>query len=59
MIIALARYHHATATDMLREVGLFQRQEMMLMQLSKQNNQSQNAIGKALDINHSTVDKSV
>ncbi|WP_342514659.1 MarR family transcriptional regulator [Sporosarcina sp. FSL K6-1522] len=58
-IIALARYHRSTATDLLRETGLFPGQEMMLMQLWKKDNQSQNAIGKALGINHSTVAKSV
>lgn len=58
-IIALARYHRSTATDLLRKVGLFPGQEMMLMQLWQKDNQSQNALGKLLGINHSTVAKSV
>ncbi|MEK4424651.1 MarR family winged helix-turn-helix transcriptional regulator [Solibacillus sp. FSL K6-1523] len=58
-IISLARLHRATATDLLRKVGLFPGQEMMLMQLWKEDNQSQNALCKSLGINHSTVAKSV
>lgn len=58
-IIALARYHRSTATDLLRKTGLFPGQEMMLMQLWQKDNQSQKAISKALGINHSTVAKSV
>lgn len=58
-IIALARYHRSTATDLVRKVGLFPGQEMLLMQLWQQDNQSQNMLGKALGINHSTVAKSV
>lgn len=40
-IVALARSHRALAAQLLREIGLFVGQELMLMQLWYQDHQSQ------------------
>lgn len=58
-IFALARSHRALAGQMLREVGLFTGQEIILMQLWNQDNQSQKCLGRALRLDHSTIAKSV
>ncbi|WP_176585573.1 MarR family winged helix-turn-helix transcriptional regulator [Priestia megaterium] len=58
-IFALARSHRALAGQMLREVGLFTGQEIILMQLWNQDNQSQRCLGQALRLDHSTIAKSV
>lgn len=58
-IFALARSHRALAANLLREMGLFPGQEIMLMQLWQKDNQSQNSLGKTLCLDHSTVAKSV
>jgi len=44
---------------LLRAIGLFPGQELMLMQLWKKDNQSQNSLGKLFRHDHSTVAKSV
>ncbi|OWR33215.1 MarR family transcriptional regulator [Saccharibacillus sp. O23] len=44
---------------MLREIGLFAGQEILLFQLWDRDGQSQNSIGRALRLDHSTVAKSV
>ncbi|ANF98927.1 MarR family transcriptional regulator [Paenibacillus bovis] len=44
---------------MLREIGLFPGQEILLFQLWDQDAQSQNSLGRALRLDHSTVAKSV
>jgi DNA-binding MarR family transcriptional regulator len=58
-MFALARSHRALAAQLLREVGLFVGQEIMLMQLWEQDGQSQNCLGHTLRLDHSTVAKSV
>ncbi|SFL92698.1 DNA-binding transcriptional regulator, MarR family [Gracilibacillus orientalis] len=58
-IFALARSHRALAGQMLREVGLFAGQEILLMQLWDQDGQSQNCLGRTLRLDHSTIAKSV
>lgn len=58
-IFALARSHRALAGQMLREVGLFAGQEILLMQLWDQDGQSQNCLGRTLRLDHSTIAKTV
>lgn len=58
-IFALARSHRALAGKMLREIGLFAGQEILLMQLWDQDGQSQNCLGRTLGVDHSTVAKTV
>lgn len=58
-IFALSRSHRALAAQMLRKVGLFVGQEIMLMQLWDRDGQSQNCLGQTLRLDHSTVAKSV
>jgi DNA-binding MarR family transcriptional regulator len=58
-VFALARSHRALAAQLLRELGLFVGQEIMLMQLWVQDGQSQCGLGHTLRLDHSTVAKSV
>ncbi|WP_143536043.1 MarR family winged helix-turn-helix transcriptional regulator [Saccharibacillus sp. O23] len=58
-VFALGRSHRALAAQMLREIGLFAGQEILLFQLWDRDGQSQNSIGRALRLDHSTVAKSV
>ena len=58
-IIELVRLHKAMATELLRDIGLYPGQELLLMELWHTDHQSQNSLGKSLGINHSTVTKSV
>ncbi|MBV7509534.1 MarR family transcriptional regulator [Bacillus sp. sid0103] len=58
-IIELVRFHRTMASDLLREIGLFPGQELLLMQLWHTDNQSQKSLGNSLGINHTTVTKSV
>ncbi|WP_429313944.1 MarR family winged helix-turn-helix transcriptional regulator [Paenibacillus mucilaginosus] len=55
----LARAHRGLAAQMLREIGLFAGQEIMLMQLWDQDSQSQQSLGRLIGLDHSTVAKSV
>ncbi|WP_260986538.1 MarR family winged helix-turn-helix transcriptional regulator [Paenibacillus xylanexedens] len=58
-ILAIMRSHRAVAASLLREIGLFPGQELMLMQLWEEDHQSQISLGKILRLDHSTVAKSV
>ncbi|MDQ0191685.1 MarR family winged helix-turn-helix transcriptional regulator [Paenibacillus wynnii] len=58
-IFALARSHRGLATQLLREVGLFAGQEIMLLQLWDKDNQPQHCLGRTLRLDHSTVAKTV
>jgi DNA-binding MarR family transcriptional regulator len=58
-IFAMARSHRALASQMLRSVGLFAGQEIMLMNLWDRDGQSQQSLGRAIGLDHSTVAKSV
>ncbi|WP_201317709.1 MarR family winged helix-turn-helix transcriptional regulator [Paenibacillus sp. EPM92] len=58
-IFALARSHRALAAQLLREIDLFPGQELILMQLWKQDRQSQNRLSQNLRLDHSTIAKSV
>lgn len=58
-IFALARSHRGLAARLLRELGLFPGQEIMLMHLWHQDGQSQNSLGRTMRLDHSTVAKSV
>ncbi|MDQ6420463.1 MarR family winged helix-turn-helix transcriptional regulator [Paenibacillus sp. LHD-117] len=58
-ILALIRSHRTEAANLLRSLGLFPGQELMLMQLWNKDHQSQNSLGKTFRHDHSTVAKSV
>ncbi|MER6343666.1 MarR family winged helix-turn-helix transcriptional regulator [Streptomyces sp. NPDC001595] len=58
-VFTLARKHRALAAELLRELGLYAGQELMLMQLWENDGQSQNSLGRTLGLDHSTVAKSV
>ncbi|MFI9239920.1 MarR family winged helix-turn-helix transcriptional regulator [Streptomyces sp. NPDC053079] len=58
-VFAVARTHRAMAASLLRELGLYPGQEIMLLQLWDRDGQSQQALGKTLGLDHSTVAKSV
>lgn len=58
-IFTLARSHRALAGQMLRDLGLFTGQEILLMQLWDQDGQSQNGLCRNLRLDHSTVAKMV
>lgn len=58
-IFELARSHRALAGQMLRDIGLFPGQEIMLLQLWDMDGQSQQSLGRAIGVDHSTVAKSV
>ncbi|WP_260871212.1 MarR family winged helix-turn-helix transcriptional regulator [Paenibacillus xylanexedens] len=58
-IFSMARSHRGLAAHLLREVGLFTGQEIMLMQLGEQDGQSQQSLGRTMRLDHSTVAKSV
>jgi DNA-binding MarR family transcriptional regulator len=58
-VFALARTHRALAATMLRGLGLFPGQEIMLLQLWDRDGQSQSELGETLGVDHSTVAKSV
>ncbi|MFI1970495.1 MarR family winged helix-turn-helix transcriptional regulator [Streptomyces cinnamoneus] len=58
-VFAVARTHRALAAALLREIGLHPGQEIMLLQLWDRDHQSQQALGRTLGVDHSTVAKSV
>lgn len=58
-IFAVSRSHRGLASQLLREIGLFAGQEIMLMQLWDEDGQSQHSLGRTLRVDHSTVAKSV
>jgi DNA-binding MarR family transcriptional regulator len=58
-IFALIRMHRSMASDLLRKIGLFPGQELLLMRLWDTDNQTQKALVDSLGINHTTVTKSV
>lgn len=58
-IFAMGRSHKGLASQLLREIGLFAGQEILLFQLWDEDAQSQNRLGRALRLDHSTVAKSV
>lgn len=58
-VFALARRHRALAAELLRDLGLYPGQEIMLLQLWEKDGQSQNSLGRTLGLDHSTVAKSV
>lgn len=58
-IFGLARRHRALAAELLRDLGLYPGQEIMLLQLWENDGQSQNSLGRTLGLDHSTVAKSV
>ena len=58
-IFTLARAHRAYAAGMLRELGLHPGQELLLMQLSDRDGQTQSELLESVGLDHSTVSKSL
>jgi DNA-binding MarR family transcriptional regulator len=58
-IYQLARAHKAFAASMLRELGLYPNQELLLMQLEGVESRSQSSLVRTLMLDHSTVAKSL
>lgn len=58
-IYQLARAHKAFATSLLRDLGLYPNQELLLMQLEGVESRSQSELVRALMLDHSTVAKSL
>jgi DNA-binding MarR family transcriptional regulator len=56
-IYAMSRVQRAIATPKLAGLGLFPAQEIMLMQLSELDGQSQKALARSMRISHVTVAK--
>ncbi len=58
-IYQLARAHKAFAASMLRDLGLYPNQELLLMQLEGVESRSQSDLVRTLMLDHSTVAKSL
>jgi DNA-binding MarR family transcriptional regulator len=58
-IYQLARAHKAFAASMLRELGLYPNQELLLMELDGVESRSQSDLVRTLMLDHSTVAKSL
>lgn len=58
-VFAVARAHRALAAHLVRGLGLFPGQEIMLMQLWDSDGQSQTSLCRTVGLDHSTVAKSV
>lgn len=58
-IYQLARAHKAFAASMLRELGLYPNQELLLMELEGIESRSQSDLVRTLMLDHSTVAKSL
>ncbi|NIH80423.1 DNA-binding MarR family transcriptional regulator [Amycolatopsis viridis] len=58
-IAAVARAHLAVAGRLLRECGLYPGQELLLMRLWENDHRSQTELARALDLDLSTVSRTV
>ncbi|MCT2590949.1 MarR family winged helix-turn-helix transcriptional regulator [Streptomyces sp. N2-109] len=58
-IFALARTHRAYAGELLRGLGLYAGQELLLMQLLERDGQTQSELLATVGLDHSTVSKSL
>lgn len=58
-IFALARAHRAYAGELLRGLGLYAGQELLLLQLLERDGQTQSELLAAVGLDHSTVSKSL
>lgn len=58
-IFALARAHRAFAAELLRDLGLYPGQELLLMQLLERDHQTQSELLDAVGLDHSTVSRSL
>lgn len=58
-IISLLAAHRSLTTSKIRELGLYPRQDLILLQLLDYGKQSQNELVQGLCVDHSTVAKSV
>ncbi|RJL33417.1 MarR family winged helix-turn-helix transcriptional regulator [Bailinhaonella thermotolerans] len=59
MIVRVARAHQLAATCLLRPLGLYLGQELLLMRLWERDDQSQADLAKALSLDPSTVTRTV
>ncbi|MET9535604.1 MarR family winged helix-turn-helix transcriptional regulator [Streptomyces sp. NPDC006649] len=59
LIVRLARAHWGAASALLQEVGLYPGQELLLMRLWDDDHQSQTALAKSLQLDRSTVTRTV
>ncbi|MEU6055961.1 MarR family transcriptional regulator [Streptomyces xanthochromogenes] len=59
LIVRLARAHWGAAAALLQEVGLYPGQELLLMRLWETDHQSQTALAKSLQLDRSTVTRTV
>lgn len=58
-IFTLARAHRAFAAQLLRRLGLYPGQELLLMELLERDGQTQSELLDAVGLDHSTVSKSL
>lgn len=58
-VFALGRAHRAYAAELLRDLGLYPGQELLLMQLLDRDGQTQSELLGAVGLDHSTVSKSL
>jgi DNA-binding MarR family transcriptional regulator len=58
-VFELARTHRAYAGELLRDLGLYPGQELLLMQLLQRDGQSQSELLAAVGLDHSTVSRSL
>lgn len=58
-IVRLGRAHRAVAAQLLRQVGLYPGQELMLLRLWEKDHQHQGELAKVLGVDASTATKSV
>lgn len=58
-IVRLARVHRVQAAHLLRDLGLYPGQELMLMRLGERDEQSQGELAKLLGVDASTATKTL
>ncbi|WP_412989447.1 MarR family winged helix-turn-helix transcriptional regulator [Pediococcus siamensis] len=58
-IMDLVLSHRALTTKKIRKLGLYPGQDLVLLELLREDNRSQNELVKALCVDHSTIAKSV
>ncbi len=58
-VFALARTHRGFAAELLRGLGLYPGQELLLMQLLDRDHQTQSELLEAVGLDHSTVSRSL
>lgn len=58
-LLSLSRNFHSLGSEMLRRIGLYPGQELILMRLIDEDEQTQTALQAAIGLNHSTVSRSI